>query len=44
MVCNRLKIQAAVINAQQFPEIQREFDSFAAYLWRFSGCKPILNR
>ena len=33
IVRNRLKLQAIVHNAQRFVEVQREFGSFAAYLW-----------
>jgi DNA-3-methyladenine glycosylase I len=44
IIRNRLKIQAAVTNAQHFLEIQREFDSFDEYIWQFVGGKPIQNR
>ncbi len=44
IIRNRLKIEAAVGNANAFLEIQEEFGSFAAYSWRFVKDKPIINR
>src|SRR5437868_2206133 len=41
IVRNRLKIHSAVSNALAFLEIQREFGSFDAYVWRFVGGRPI---
>ncbi len=35
IVRNRLKINAAIINARCFLQVQAEFGSFDAYLWRF---------
>lgn len=35
LVRNRLKLEAAVANARAFLEVQREFGSFDAYVWRF---------
>ena len=43
IVRNRLKIAAAINNAQKFLEVQAEFGSFDAYLWRFVDGKPIQN-
>ena len=43
IVRNRLKILAAISNAQCFLRVQAEFGSFAAYLWRFVGGKPQQN-
>lgn len=43
IVRNRLKIVAAINNAQRFIEIQDEFGSFDAYIWQFTGGKPIIN-
>src|SRR2546423_8609859 len=34
IVRNRLKIQSAVTNAKAFLEVQKEFGSFDAYVWR----------
>lgn len=41
IIRNRAKIMAAIHNAQQVLEIQKEFGSFDRYLWRFVGGKPI---
>ncbi|WPO89084.1 DNA-3-methyladenine glycosylase I [Chryseobacterium sp. HR92] len=43
IIRNRLKILAAVTNAQRFMEIQEEFGSFSNYIWNFTGGKPIDN-
>jgi DNA-3-methyladenine glycosylase I len=43
IVRNRRKIQAAIDNARAFLEIQKEFGSFDAYIWRFVGNRPIRN-
>jgi DNA-3-methyladenine glycosylase I len=44
IVRNRLKIESAVRNAHAFLEVQREFGSFDAYVWRFVGGRPRVNR
>jgi DNA-3-methyladenine glycosylase I len=44
IVRNRLKIASAVRNARVVLEIQREFGTFDAYLWRFVGGRPQQNR
>ncbi len=41
---NRLKIDAAIGNARAFLEVQEEFGSFDAYVWRFVGGQPKVNR
>jgi DNA-3-methyladenine glycosylase I len=43
IVRNRLKIAAAITNAQAFIRIQAEFGSFDAYVWRFVGGRPRQN-
>lgn len=43
IVRNRLKVAAAVKNAQAFLAVQKEFGSFDAYIWGFVGGKPIKN-
>ena len=43
IVRNRLKVLAAVSNAQRFLEVQEEFDGFARYLWQFVGGRPVQN-
>ncbi len=44
IVRNRLKVAAAILNAKAFLAVQREFGSFDAYIWRFTGGKPMVNR
>ncbi len=44
IVRNRLKIEAAIGNARAFLAVQKEFGSFDAYVWRFVGGRPIVNR
>jgi len=44
IIRNRLKINSAVTNAIAFLEVQREFGSFAAYVWRFVNGKPIKRK
>lgn len=44
IIRNRLKVRAAVTNAQKFLEIQNEFGSFDKYIWEFVGGKPIVNK
>ena len=44
MVRNRLKIEAAVVNAKCFLALQREWGSFSRYLWQFVGGRPLRNR
>lgn len=44
IIRNRLKVFAAVNNAKQFLEVQKEFGSFSDYIWRFVGGKPIINK
>ena len=44
IVRNRLKINATIVNAQKFIEIQAEFGSFDKYIWRFVGGKTKKNK
>jgi DNA-3-methyladenine glycosylase I len=44
IVRNRLKVEASVVNARAFLEVQREFGSFDDYIWRFVGGAPVQNR
>ncbi len=44
IIRNRLKIEAAVRNAQKFLAIQEEFGSFDVYCWRFVDGKPKVNQ
>lgn len=41
LIRNRLKMRAAVNNAKIFREIQREYGTFAEYLWHFTDGKTI---
>ncbi len=43
IVRNRLKITAAIQNAQSFRAVQKEFASFDAYIWQFVNGKPKKN-
>ena len=43
IVRNRLKVAAAVTNAQAFLKVQKEFGSFDHYLWQFVGGTPLQN-
>ena len=44
IIRNRLKINAAVNNAQKFLAVQQEFGSFNTYIWSFVQGKTIVNR
>ena len=43
IVRNRLKVAAAVNNAQRFLDIQEKFGSFDAFIWRFVDGEPKQN-
>jgi DNA-3-methyladenine glycosylase I len=43
IVRNRAKIESAVKNAKAFLDVQKEFGSFDAYLWRFVNGEPRVN-
>lgn len=43
IIRNRLKVQAAVTNAQNFLDVQEEFGTFDKYIWGFVGGQPIRN-
>jgi DNA-3-methyladenine glycosylase I len=44
IIRNQLKVQSAVSNAKAFLEVQREFGTFDAYVWRFVNGKPIKRK
>ena len=44
IIRNRLKINSAITNAQNFIKIQKEFGSFSKYIWKFVNNKPIKNK
>ncbi|WP_143959354.1 DNA-3-methyladenine glycosylase I [Litoribacter populi] len=43
IVRNRLKIEAAINNAQRFMKVQEEFGSFSNYIWGFVNNQVIHN-
>ena len=43
IVRNKLKVAAAIRNAKAFLQVQKECDSFDAYIWQFAGGKPKRN-
>ncbi len=43
IVRNRLKINATILNAKAFMQVQEEFGSYDKYLWRFVDGKPVQN-
>jgi DNA-3-methyladenine glycosylase I len=43
IVRNRLKLEAAVANAQKFLEMQAKFGSFEKFIWQFVDGKPKQN-
>jgi DNA-3-methyladenine glycosylase I len=44
IIRNRLKISAAVQNAGAFRLVQKEFESFDTYVWRFVDGRPIKRK
>jgi DNA-3-methyladenine glycosylase I len=44
IVRNRLKIRAAVRNAQAFLAVKKEFGSFDTHIWKFARGSPMQNR
>lgn len=44
IIRNRLKIAAAITNAQRFLDVQEEFGTFDKYIWQFVDGRPIQNR
>lgn len=43
IIRNKLKIAAAIRNAQAFLEVQAFYGSFDAYIWQFVEGKPLVN-
>ena len=43
IIRNKLKVRAAVTNAQAFLALQDEYGTFDEYIWRFVGGAPIQN-
>ena len=44
IIRNRAKIESTIRNAKAFLSIQSEFGSFDAYVWKFVGGEPKVNR
>ena len=44
IVRNRLKVRAAIKNANAYLSVQKEFGSFDAYIWQFVDGRPLRNR
>ena len=44
IIRNKLKIKAAISNAQAFIDIKNEFGSFSKYIWAFVDETPIKNK
>ena len=44
IIRNKLKVNAAIVNAKAFLEVVKEYGSFDAYIWSFVDGKPIQNR
>jgi DNA-3-methyladenine glycosylase I len=44
IIRNRVKLQAAINNAEKFLQVQKEFGSFDRYIWGFVGGKPVRHR
>jgi DNA-3-methyladenine glycosylase I len=43
IIRNRLKIESSITNARAFLAIQKEFGSFARYIWQFVDGRPRVN-
>ena len=44
IIRNKRKINALILNAQKFIEVQKEFGSFDKYIWSFTDNKQIDNK
>ena len=44
IIRNRLKVEAAVTNARCLIEVRKEFGTFDAYIWQFTGGRTVNNR
>lgn len=43
IIRNRRKIESSINNARCFLEVQKEFDSFDKYIWKFVDYQPVIN-
>jgi DNA-3-methyladenine glycosylase I len=44
IVRNRLKVEASILNARAFLQVQQEYNSFSTFAWDFVGGEPVVNR
>ena len=44
IIRNRLKIKAAINNADRFLEVRKEFGTFSKYMWTWVNGKPIVHK
>jgi DNA-3-methyladenine glycosylase I len=44
IIRNRLKIEAAINNAQRLLDVRREYGTFSKYMWSWVDGKPIVHR
>jgi len=44
IIRNRRKIEAVVVNAKAFLQVQKEFGSFDKYIWKFVNYKTVDNK
>lgn len=44
IIRNKLKVNAFIVNAQLFLDVQKEFGSFDQYIWQFTDHKVIQNK
>jgi len=44
IIRNKLKVEAAIINAKAFLKTKKEFGTFDKYIWSFVNNKPIINK
>jgi DNA-3-methyladenine glycosylase I len=44
IIRNRMKIEAAINNAQRLLDVRREHGTFAAYMWSWVGGRPLVHR
>lgn len=43
IIRNRLKVNAVIVNARAYLEVLERHKSFDAFIWQFTGGKPIVN-
>lgn len=44
IIRNRRKIEAVIVNAKAFLQVQKEFSSFDKYIWKFVNYKTVDNK